>query len=114
MKNNLKIRLYKKILKFRMVELEISKEYQNQEMRCPTHLSVGQEAISAAFSEFFKKKDYAVSSHRAHIHYLAKWKFKKMIAEIYGKKMDAQMERWIYAFNRFKCEFHGIFSNCCK
>ncbi len=87
MKNNLKIRLYKKILKFRMVELEISKEYQNQEMRCPTHLSVGQEAISAAFSEFFKKKDYAVSSHRAHIHYLAKGgNLKKMIAEIYGKK----------------------------
>ena len=87
MKNNLKLKLYKRILKFRMIELQISQEYQNQKMRCPTHLSVGQEAISAAFSEFFKKKDYAVSSHRAHIHYLAKGgSLKKMIAEIYGKK----------------------------
>ena len=70
-----------------MIELEISKEYKNNKMRCPTHLSIGQEAISTAFSEFFKKKDYAVSSHRAHIHYLAKGgNLKKMIAEIYGKK----------------------------
>ena len=35
----------------------------------------------------FAKKDYVVSSHRAHIHYLAKGgNLKKMIAEIYGKE----------------------------
>lgn len=85
--NSLKLRLYSKILKYRLVEKTIADEYKNQKMRCPTHLSVGQEAISAAFSEFFQKKDYAVSSHRAHIHYLAKGgSLKKMIAEIYGKK----------------------------
>ena len=56
-------------------------------MRCPTHLSIGQEAVSAAFSEVVNKKDFAVSSHRAHVHYLAKGgNLKKMIAEIYGKK----------------------------
>ena len=33
-----------------------------------------------------EKKDFAVSSHRAHAHYMAKGgSLKKMIAEIYGK-----------------------------
>ena len=87
MNKNLKLRLYSKILKYRLVEETIAEEYKNQKMRCPTHLSVGQEAVSAAFSEFFAKKDYVVSSHRAHIHYLAKGgNLKKMIAEIYGKE----------------------------
>ena len=84
---HLNLRLYKNILRYRLVELEIAKEYQNQLMRCPTHLSIGQEAVSAAFAELANKKDFAVSSHRAHIHYLAKGgNLKKMIAEIYGKK----------------------------
>ncbi len=83
----LKLRLYKNILRYRLVELEIAKEYKNQKMRCPTHLSIGQEAVSAAFAEIVKKRDFAISSHRAHAHYLAKGgNLKKMIAEIYGKK----------------------------
>ena len=85
--NNLKLRLYRNILRYRLIELEISREYKNQQMRCPIHLSIGQEAVSAAFAEVVDKKDFAVSSHRAHVHYLAKGgSLKKMIAEIYGKK----------------------------
>lgn len=84
---NLNFTLYKKMLFFRLVEKEIAKRYSEREMRCPTHLSIGQEAVSAAFSLLVNKKDYAVSSHRAHLHYLAKGgDLKKMIAEIYGKK----------------------------
>ena len=84
---NLNFTLYKKMLFFRLVEKEIAKRYSEREMRCPTHLSIGQEAVAAAFSELANKKDYAVSSHRAHLHYLAKGgDLKKMIAEIYGKK----------------------------
>ena len=56
-------------------------------MRCPTHLSIGQESVPAALSLIMRKKDFAVSSHRAHAHFLAKGgSLKKMIAEIYGKK----------------------------
>ena len=55
-------------------------------MRCPTHLSIGQEAVPSAFSEIAKKYDFAVSSHRGHAHYLAKGgSLKSMLAEIYGK-----------------------------
>ena len=70
----------------RAVEKEISKRYSEGKMRCPTHLSIGQEAVPAAFSEIALKKDFAVSSHRGHAHYLAKGgNLKFMIAEIYGK-----------------------------
>ena len=73
--------------RIRSVEEEISSRYSESKMRCPTHLSVGQEAISAAFSEVTSKNDFAVSSHRCHAHYLAKGgSLKAMIAEIYGKK----------------------------
>ena len=87
MNRKLIYRLCKNILKFRLIELEIAKQYRYQEMRCPMHLSIGQEAVSSAFAELVNKKDYAVSSHRSHIHYLAKGgNLKKMISEIYGKK----------------------------
>ena len=78
---------YKKLYKIRETELRISKEYIHQEMRCPVHLSIGQEAVAAAFSKCVKKGDYAVSSHRAHAHYLAKGgNLKSLISELYGKK----------------------------
>lgn len=86
LKNSILIEYFKKIYLIRKTELEISRKYSEQKMRCPVHLSVGQEAPSAAINLFLKKKDYAISYHRAHAHYLAKsCSLKKMIAEIYGK-----------------------------
>ena len=56
-------------------------------MRCPTHLCVGQEKPSGILSEFMKQTDYAISSHRAHGHYLAKGgNLQDLISEIYGKE----------------------------
>jgi len=73
--------------RIRSVEEEISKKYFENKMRCPTHLSIGQEAVPSAFSEIVKKNDFAISSHRGHAHYLAKGgNLKSMLAEIYGKK----------------------------
>ncbi len=74
------------MLKIRLVEEEISKRYHQQRMRCPTHLSIGQEAVPAALSVNLLQTDLAVSTHRSHAHYLAKGgNLSKMIAEIYGK-----------------------------
>ncbi len=74
-------------LKIRSVEEKIVKEYKNQEMRCPVHLSLGQEIPSAAINSLLSKKDFAISYHRAHAHYISKGgKLNKLIAEIYGKK----------------------------
>lgn len=87
MKLSLITRIYKSLYKIRNVEEEISKKYQDQQMRCPVHLSVGQEIVSAVFSQIVKKKDFTVSTHRSHAHYLAKGgELKRMIAELYGKK----------------------------
>lgn len=85
--NNLLIKkLYYCALRIRMIELEISRRYSEGMMRCPVHLSVGQEGVAAAFSLISNKNDFAVSTHRSHAHYLAKGgNLKKMISEIYGK-----------------------------
>jgi len=74
-------------MRIRAVEEKIAAEYNNQRMRCPTHLSIGQEAVPSAISSCINKNDFAVSTHRGHAHYLAKGgDLKAMIAEIYGKE----------------------------
>jgi TPP-dependent pyruvate/acetoin dehydrogenase alpha subunit len=80
------LEIHKKIFLIRETEEKIAEEYSNQKMRCPVHLSIGQEAVSAALSHFLNNQDFAVSTHRGHAHYIAKnGNLKKMIAEIYGK-----------------------------
>ena len=48
MKKKDKINLLYQMIRMRKVEEKIVSEYVNQEMRCPVHLSIGQEAVSAA------------------------------------------------------------------
>ncbi len=63
-------------------------------MRCPTHLSIGQEAPPSVLSEFLTDRDYAVSTHRSHAHYLAKGgDIQAMLAEIYGLPEGCSMGR---------------------
>lgn len=72
--------------RIRLVEEEIARRYPEGKMRCPTHLSVGQEGVAAAVGVALQKSDMVVSGHRAHAHYLAKGgSLKAMLAEIYGK-----------------------------
>ena len=80
-------RLFYSLLRIRMVEERISDLYASeQEMRCPTHLSIGQEAIAAGICAQLRQTDYVMSAHRSHAHYLAKGgSLKAMIAEMYGK-----------------------------
>ena len=81
------LKIFEKIFLIRNVEEAIANEYSKQEMRCPVHLSIGQEAVPAVMSLFLKVKDLVVSTHRGHAHYLGKGgNLKKMISEIYGKQ----------------------------
>ena len=83
----LKIKLYNEMLRIRRVEEKIAEKYPEGKMRCPTHLSIGQEGVPVAVSSVIKKTDFAVSTHRGHAHYLAKGgSLKKMIDEIHGKE----------------------------
>src|SRR5256885_6662684 len=79
-------RLLFSMKRIRCVEETIAGRYAEQKMRCPTHLSTGQEAVAAAVGAVLRRDDLAVSGHRAHAHYLAKGGgLAAMIAEIYGK-----------------------------
>ncbi|HYH22872.1 MAG TPA: thiamine pyrophosphate-dependent dehydrogenase E1 component subunit alpha [Azospirillum sp.] len=78
--------LYRAMLRIRLVEEEIAARYAEQEMRCPVHLSIGQEAVAAGVCAALRRDDQMVSTHRCHAHYLAKGgDLKAMLAEIYGK-----------------------------
>ena len=71
----------------REVEEQIAKKYHEQKMRCPVHLSTGQEAAAVGVCHALNNKDRVFSNHRCHAHYLAKnGNLKKMLSEIYGKK----------------------------
>lgn len=79
-------RILDKLYLIRGIEEAIAEHYSEGEMRCPTHLSIGQEGVPAALSVCLTNQDYAVSTHRSHAHYLAKGGCPKaMLAEIYGK-----------------------------
>ncbi|MCW7462996.1 thiamine pyrophosphate-dependent dehydrogenase E1 component subunit alpha [Leptospira limi] len=85
--SKLLIDLYTSALRIRLTEQEISARYSQNRMRCPTHLSIGQEGVAAAVGLALRNDDFAVSTHRAHAHYLGKGgNLNTMMAEIYGKK----------------------------
>ncbi len=80
------IELLRRMKLIRCAEETIAARYPENKMRCPTHLCTGQEAVSAAVGFALNKDDFAVSSHRAHGHYLGKGgSLRAMLSEIYGK-----------------------------
>jgi pyruvate dehydrogenase E1 component alpha subunit len=79
-------KLLEVMMRIRNVEEAISSHYAEWKMRCPTHLCTGQEAVAAGVCMSLRKNDFAVSTHRAHGHYIAKGgDINSLIAEIYGK-----------------------------
>ncbi len=75
------------MLRIRRVEEAIARRYGEQQMRCPTHLCIGEEAIAVGVSSQLQASDKVFSNHRAHGHYLAKGgDLAKLIAELYGKQ----------------------------
>ena len=79
------IKIYELQKKIRSVEEKIAKNYKDNKMRCPTHLSVGQEAVAAATGLALNNSDIAISYHRSHAHFLSKGGDpKKLFAELHG------------------------------
>lgn len=84
--SNHRVSLYEGMLKIRTVEMAIASHYSEQQMRCPVHLVVGQEAACVGACAALEKADFAFSGHRSHGHYLAKGgSLNAMMAEIYGR-----------------------------
>lgn len=77
--------LYKMLL-IRRIEEEICERYKKQQMRCPVHLSIGQEAIAVGACHHLRDSDLVFSTHRCHAHYLAKGgSLERMALELHGK-----------------------------
>jgi len=77
---------YLAIYFIRQVEQGIVDRYPQQEMRCPVHLSIGQEATAVGVSSALNVTDKVYSNHRCHAHYLAKGgDLYRMLCELYGK-----------------------------
>ena len=77
---------HRAMLRIRLVEQAIAERYAEQQMRCPMHLCIGQEAIAVGVCAALQPQDKVFSNHRAHGHYLAKGgSLKAMLAELYGR-----------------------------
>jgi pyruvate dehydrogenase E1 component alpha subunit len=78
--------LYVTMRRIRRAEETIAALYPEQEIRCPTHLSIGQEAGATGVCLALRPTDTAVSTHRCHAHYIAKGgELRAMFAELYGR-----------------------------
>lgn len=80
------IDLLRSMLRIRLVEEALADRYAEQEMRCPMHLCIGQEAIAVGMCAALRPHDGVFSNHRAHGHFLAKGgNLNAMVAELYGR-----------------------------
>src|SRR5262244_2555711 len=85
--------LYRMMFLIRRAEEILMAEYHPaDEMRCPMHFCVGQEAMPAALSRVVRRNDVLMSHYRSHGYYLAKGApLRAMVAEFYGKKTGANL-----------------------
>lgn len=88
------VALFQTMLKIRLFEEKIAEIYPQQEIRCPVHLCIGQEAIAAGVCLSLKKEDYVFSNHRCHGHCIAKgMSLRPIMAELFGRKTGCSKGR---------------------
>nr|WP_011113159.1 thiamine pyrophosphate-dependent dehydrogenase E1 component subunit alpha [Streptomyces rochei]BAC76536.1 probable pyruvate dehydrogenase alpha-subunit [Streptomyces rochei] len=80
--------LLRTMVRIRCIEEEIADVYRDeQQMRTPVHLSIGQEAVAVGVCAALRTEDVVYSGHRCHAHYLAKGGgLGAMVAELYGRE----------------------------
>lgn len=94
MDKEIALKLYYSLMKIRKTEMKVEELYQDDEMKTPVHLCLGEEAVSVAVCSQLKKEDMICSNHRSHGHYLAKGgDLKAMIAEFYCKETGCALGR---------------------
>lgn len=79
--------LLERMIRIREFEFTVAERYKEQEMRCPVHLSIGQEGPPSGLCQVLSDKDMLFSHHRSHGHYVAKGgNLGALVAEFYGKE----------------------------
>jgi pyruvate dehydrogenase E1 component alpha subunit len=87
-------KMFYHLLRIRRIEEKIVELYPRQQMRCPVHLCVGQEAVAVGVCQTLRDEDMVLSNHRSHGHYLAKGgDLKAFFAELYGKETGCSKGR---------------------
>jgi TPP-dependent pyruvate/acetoin dehydrogenase alpha subunit len=84
------ISIVRNLILIRVVEEEVVNKYgkpgEEQHMRCPVHLSIGQEAAAVGACTHLTHNDRIFTTHRCHAHYLAKGgDVRRMVLELHGK-----------------------------
>lgn len=81
-----RVNIFRTLLRIRLVEEAVAEHYTRWKMRCPVHLSIGQEAAAVGVCSMLRPEDRVMSGHRSHAHYLAKGgDLRRMLLEIHGK-----------------------------
>lgn len=81
-------------MRIRCAEETLADLYKEQEMRTPTHFSIGQEAVAVGVCAALDRDDVVYSGHRCHAHYLAKGgDLLGMVAELYGREIGCARGR---------------------
>jgi TPP-dependent pyruvate/acetoin dehydrogenase alpha subunit len=79
--------LYRTMLRIRVFEERVLKEFGRGNIPCHAHLYIGQEAIATGACAALRPDDYIISNHRGHGHLIAKGgQTDRMMAELFGKK----------------------------
>lgn len=78
------LQLFRGMLRIRLIEQAIADRYQENEMKSPVHLAIGQEAIAMGSCMGLRAKDQVFCGHRTHAIYLAKGgELKAMMSELH-------------------------------
>jgi len=86
MEKKLILNAYTQMLRIRLTEERLAKEYIEKNIRSFVHFYVGQEAVAVGICMNLSQDDYVFGNHRSHGHYLAKGgNLNKLIAELFGK-----------------------------
>ncbi|MEN9735390.1 MAG: hypothetical protein RL129_100 [Actinomycetota bacterium] len=81
------LKIYRDLVSIRLTEEVIADHYPKGEMRTPTHLGIGQEAVALGVLDLKINGDTVFSHHRSHNHYLASGgDRRKLFAELLGRK----------------------------
>jgi acetoin:2,6-dichlorophenolindophenol oxidoreductase subunit alpha len=88
------VSILRSMMKIRIFEERVAEIAKNEEIQCPVHLYVGQEAIASSVCANLTDSDYVYSTHRSHGHYLAKGgDVNKIMAEIYCRETGCSRGR---------------------
>jgi pyruvate dehydrogenase E1 component alpha subunit len=86
--------MHETMVRIRKFEEVIGELVSKNEIICPCHLYIGEEAVATGVCSALRKDDYVFSTHRSHGHYIAKGgDIKAMIAELYGKETGCSKGR---------------------